>query len=108
MRVFLSLMISALCHFHLVRFIVPFAIPLAFDTPPGLPITLRSVFAVRYTRLLLRTPDTMDGRHFKVQLRELSHFARYTSFMPTLQYRKNFDIHENQIIREKLSTNLLI
>jgi len=104
--VFLSLMISALCHFHLVRFIVRFVIPRAFDTPPG-PQLLRCFCCALYA-FAFRTPDTTDGRHFRVQLRKLSYFVRYTSFMPTLQYRKNFDIHENQIIRGKLSTNLLI
>jgi len=90
MRVFLySLMISALCHFHLVRFIVRFATPRAFDTPPSPPITLRSVFAVRYTRLLLERRTLPDGRHFKVQLRELAFCTLYL-------------IHANAAVSEKL------
>jgi len=35
------------------------------------------------------------------------HFARYTSVVLTLQYRKEFDIYENQVDDGK-STNLLI
>lgn len=85
--------------YHSIRF---------WYSSPGPPITLRSVFTTRYMHLLLDRRTLRILIILKYDCETSLHFARYTSVMPTLQYRKDFDIHENQIDHGKFSTNLLI
>jgi len=68
----------------------------------GLPIN----FSVFLLRLLLEHRTLQMLVIWKCDCEDSLDFEYYTSFVPMLlQYRKNFDISENQIIRGKLSTN---
>lgn len=71
-----------------LRFTIPRALDTRILVPP---ITLRSVFTARYTRLLLERRTLRMLVILKYDCENSLHFARYTSFVPALQHRKNFD-----------------